>query len=101
MESDETLAKIKFVRSEGTNYYFDVETPLACEPTAVDCVVTDNQGNEYDLSALAKIDGNWNVMETTGGRETLQYFINVCRPINVGTGTEKDCPGKCCVQLLK
>ena len=92
MVDDEKLANVTFVRRDDKTYLFDVETPLACKPAPVDCVVTDSQGNEYDLSPLAKREGNWNVIDST--RTNLQYFINVCRPINVGTGVESKCPGK-------
>ena len=91
MPNEETIAKVTFVRKDDRLYLFDVETPLACKPAPVDCVVTDSAGKEYDLSALAKHDGNWNVMETTTGRTNMQYFINVCRPVNVGSGV--NCPG--------
>ena len=90
---NEEMAEVTFVGKDGKSYLFDVDTPLACKPAPVDCVVTDNVGKEYDLSSLAKHDGNWNVMETTAGRTNMQYYINVCRPINTGTGEAKDCPG--------
>ena len=92
MVDEEQLANVTFVRRDDKTYLFDVETPLVCKPAPVDCVVTDSQGNEYDLSPLAKHDGNWNVIDSA--RTNIQYFINVCRPINVGTGAESNCPGK-------
>ena len=84
---------IKFVRKDGNTYLFDVETPLACQPNSVDCVVTDNIGNEYDLSALSIMERNWIISDTRTERSDLQYIINVCRPINIGTGIEKNCIG--------
>ncbi len=84
---------IKFVRKDDNTYLFDVETPLACQPNSVDCVVTDNIGNEYDLSALSIMERNWIISDTRTERSDLQYIINVCRPINIGTGIEKNCIG--------
>ncbi len=84
---------IRFVKQDNKKLLFDVHTALACAPRAVDCVVTDDLGVEYDLSTLARVDGNWNVLETATGRSDLRYFINVCRPVNIGTGVEANCPG--------
>ncbi|XP_022089875.1 cation-independent mannose-6-phosphate receptor-like [Acanthaster planci] len=84
--------KPTFVRQEGYAYIFNFETPLACLPESVDCLVSDGQGNQYDLSSLAKDSGNWEAVDTRPGTQ-MSYYINVCRPVNsLGTDTQF-CPG--------
>ncbi|XP_038048004.1 cation-independent mannose-6-phosphate receptor-like [Patiria miniata] len=84
--------KPTFHRQEGNTYIFNFETPLACLPESVDCLVSDDKGNQYDLSSLAKDDGNWEAVDTRP-KMTMSYYINVCRPVNsLGTDTQF-CPG--------
>ena len=70
-----------------------IETALACHPQPVDCVVTDNQGREYDLSPLARVESNWAAVDTK--HHDLKYYISVCRPLKPVTGAT--CHGKCLV----
>ena len=84
-----------FVRTELTNtrHIFNFETPLACQPESVDCLVSDSRGNQYDLSPLAKDSGNWEAVDTRTTGSTMSYHINVCRPINKGDPATSSCPG--------
>ena len=58
------------------------------------------EGNQYDLSPLAKDVGNWEAVDTRDGQEHLSYHINVCRPVNAlnanGSSDSEtvQCPGK-------
>lgn len=61
--------------------HFNFDTPLACLPDSVDCLVSDSAGNQYDLSSLAKEDGNWEAVDTRDGNEHISYHINVCKPL--------------------
>ncbi|XP_071800837.1 cation-independent mannose-6-phosphate receptor-like [Asterias amurensis] len=79
-----------FHRRENNNYIFNFETPLACLPESVDCLVSDDTGNQYDLSPLAKDDGNWEAVDMQSG---VKYYINVCRPVNSVTSETHFCPG--------
>ena len=79
-----------FERIEEDKYYFKFPTALACKPQFVDCVTQDSKGNQYDLSALARIH-DWMVPDPRPGHSDLSYHINVCRPINTVTGSS--CPG--------
>ncbi|XP_063954249.1 cation-independent mannose-6-phosphate receptor-like [Lytechinus pictus] len=82
-----------FVRKEGSRYIFNFETPLACLPESVDCLISDRNGNQYDLSPLAKDSGNWEAVDTRPNFHGLSYHINVCRPINKGDPATSSCPG--------
>ena len=79
-----------FHRRENNNYIFNFETPLACLPESVDCLVSDDTGNQYDLSPLAKDDGNWEAVDMQSG---VKYYINVCRLVNSVTSETHFCPG--------
>ena len=79
-----------FREKDEMTYIFDFSTSLACQPEPVDCHAIDNQGNEYDLSGLAKSDGNYMVPDPE--RSTLKYYINLCQPLNPQAETNK-CPG--------
>ena len=82
-----------FVRQEVSRYIFNFETPLACLPESVDCLISDMNGNQYDLSPLAKDAGNWEAVDTRPNYKGLSYHINVCRPINKGDPATSSCPG--------
>ncbi|XP_064627541.1 cation-independent mannose-6-phosphate receptor-like [Lineus longissimus] len=88
---DKPLGDVKFLKKEGTTYLFQFDTSLACAPQAVDCIVSDQYGYQYDLSTLSKVDSSWMVPDSRSGHSDLQYYINVCRPINSIPGT--NCPG--------
>ncbi|XP_072178244.1 cation-independent mannose-6-phosphate receptor-like [Diadema setosum] len=91
--ASQTEPQPTFVRQEGERFIFQVETPLACLPESVDCLVSDAHGNQYDLSPLAKDTGNWEAVDTRPGFDTLSYHINICRPVNKGDTTASSCPG--------
>ncbi|XP_036361842.1 cation-independent mannose-6-phosphate receptor isoform X1 [Octopus sinensis] len=75
------LGIVSLVRTTESSYIFQFDTPLACPPQTVDCVVQDRLGNQYDLSRLTKQNGNW---ELPVG--SMKYIINICSPINDYTG---------------
>ncbi|XP_070567815.1 cation-independent mannose-6-phosphate receptor-like [Ptychodera flava] len=87
------IGEPKFVRKEENRYLFDFETSLACLPESVDCLVSDMQGNQYDLSPLVRENDNWEAVDTRVGYDHLQYHINVCRPLNIPANGEYSCPG--------
>ena len=72
------LGNPEFLRKDPTAYIFTFKTPLACSPAAVDCLVQDHAGNQYDLRPLYKSSG-WTAFDVT---KKNSYFINVCRAIN-------------------
>ncbi|XP_033118003.1 cation-independent mannose-6-phosphate receptor-like [Anneissia japonica] len=80
-----------FLRNDGSKWLFNFETPYACLPQAVDCLIADSHGNEYDLTPLAKEDGNWEVVDTRENKRHLRYHINICRPLN--NNADYNCPG--------
>ncbi|XP_077977392.1 cation-independent mannose-6-phosphate receptor-like [Glandiceps talaboti] len=90
---DITLGEPKFVRTEDNTYFFEFETALACSPEAVDCLVSDMHGNQYDLSPLARDTGNWEAVDTRDGYGHLRYHINVCKQLNVADNEDYTCPG--------
>ena len=58
-----------------------------------DCVCSqDDKGQQYDLTPLAKLTGNWVVVDTRDGHSDIHYHINVCRPVN--PTDDFVCPGK-------
>ncbi len=73
--------QLTFVENDNSGYVFRYDTALACPPALVPCQAISN-GQEYDLSALARTDGNWHVLDTRPGHDDLEYYINICRPIN-------------------
>jgi hypothetical protein len=60
-----------FERIEEDKYYFKFPTALACKPQFVDCVTQDSKGNQYDLSALARIH-DWMVPDPRPGHSVIQ-----------------------------
>lgn len=73
---------------------FAVATELACaEPRSmVECVAVADDGETYDLSELAKHDGNWVVVdEREGGK--YAYELNVCRAVNYVKENHGGCAG--------
>lgn len=89
--ADVEIGEPKFVRQDGQSYHFSFETPLACPPQPVDCVVQDDHGNQYDLSRLTRVGSNWSVVDDRLGHKDLTYYINVCAP--VGGGGVDSCKG--------
>ncbi|XP_076467139.1 cation-independent mannose-6-phosphate receptor-like [Babylonia areolata] len=82
---------ITFVSQRGHTYQFRLETPVSCPLHPIDCIVQDRKGNQYDLTPLAKVTGNYDVADSRPSHRDLHYLINVCRPINEVAGTS--CPG--------
>ncbi|XP_013417456.1 cation-independent mannose-6-phosphate receptor [Lingula anatina] len=80
-----------FSKQEGHKYIFTFHTSLACPPEPVECSVYDHYGNMYDLNPLSKTTGNWQAIDTEEGDTNGVYYINVCRPINMVSGSS--CPG--------
>ncbi|KAJ0026800.1 hypothetical protein NQD34_017800 [Periophthalmus magnuspinnatus] len=68
---------------------FEFATPLVCVPAPVSCRISDSEGNEYDLSHLARDneDSPWIPIDADGGK-SRKFYINVCRPLP----SVKDCP---------
>ena len=88
-DTSKDIGQPKFSRKEGMTYIFTFPTAQACAPSPVECMVTDTEGNEYDLSSLVR--SNYWQTEDAENKDT-KYFINVCRPVNnVPNG---ECPGK-------
>lgn len=83
---------IAFDRAEPFETVFRVQTALACAPQPVDCTVQDNFGRQFDLSPLARKEGNWVVIDSRESHKDLRYHINVCRPVN--PTIEMTCPGQ-------
>ncbi|GFN80696.1 cation-independent mannose-6-phosphate receptor-like protein, partial [Plakobranchus ocellatus] len=75
----------------GMSVTFKVLTALACAPQPVSCIAIGENGTKFDLSDLAREDGNWEVIDSRGTHADLHYYINVCRPVNPSTAVT--CPG--------
>lgn len=71
---------------------FTLQTALACGPEPVDCLATDQKGQQYDLSVLSKTEDNWEVVDARMGHGDLKYYINVCHQLNPVLGAS--CPGE-------
>lgn len=87
-----TLKMVQEDLSAATNLHdvlFEFATALACVPAPVSCRTSDSEGNEYDLSHLARDndDSPWIPIDTDGVK-SRRFYINVCRPLP----TVKDCP---------
>ncbi|XP_078412852.1 cation-independent mannose-6-phosphate receptor [Cetorhinus maximus] len=87
--------KLKFLREKiGTtarfhDTYFEFYTALACFPAPVNCLVLDAEGNEYDLSDLARDRDPWIAIDTAEDRKKRTFYLNVCKPLPPING----CPG--------
>lgn len=60
---------------------FEFVTALACVPAPVSCRTSDSEGNEYDLSQLARDDESAWIPTYTDGVKSHKFYINVCRPL--------------------
>ncbi|XP_013094789.2 cation-independent mannose-6-phosphate receptor-like [Biomphalaria glabrata] len=85
------VAKITFVHKTSLTTTFKVDTSLACPPQPVNCVVMDAKGQQFDLTPLARVTGNWVVIDIRPDHTDLRYHINVCRPVN--PTPDMTCPG--------
>ena len=63
-----------------------------------DLSIQDNLGQQYDLTPLARSQGNWVVLDTRATHTDLHYYINVCRPVN--PAENMTCPGNLTVTLI-
>ena len=88
----ETPPAITFTSQVRETDLFRLEAPVSCSPRAVDCVVQDRQGRQYDLTPLAKLTGSYSVQDSRLSYGDLHYLINVCRPIDEPAGSS--CPGQ-------
>ncbi|XP_072299395.1 cation-independent mannose-6-phosphate receptor [Eucyclogobius newberryi] len=89
-----TLKLVQEYLSSNSNHtvhdaLFEFATPLACVPAPVSCRISDSEGNEYDLSHLARDtdDSPWIPIDTDGVK-SRKFYINVCRTLP----PVKDCP---------
>ena len=74
-------------------YIFTWKTKLACAALEeTECVVSDKDGNIYDLSSLSLPDGDYDIRPDT----TTKYLLNVCRS-HVTPFSEAACPEKAAV----
>ncbi|KAG7509424.1 cation-independent mannose-6-phosphate receptor [Solea senegalensis] len=75
---------------------FEFSTALACVPSPVDCLITDPHGNEYDLSHLARDEGDspWIAIDTDSVK-SRSFYINVCKPLPPVTGCPVGLLGSC------
>eukprot|EP00045_Choanoeca_perplexa_P017738 m.264172 g.264172 ORF g.264172 m.264172 type:complete len:2358 (+) comp17619_c0_seq2:153-7226(+) len=63
------------------------ETACASETPEVECVAFDDDFNEYDLSSLVNVKGNWIVPEIIDGQATANVFeLNICRGLAQSIG---------------
>ncbi|XP_074663133.1 cation-independent mannose-6-phosphate receptor-like, partial [Tubulanus polymorphus] len=90
-DKDVPLGKPRFIKKSNYVYEFEFVTSLACSPAPVDCTVTDQFGDEYDLKALSKRTDNWIIPDNRPSHTDLRYEINICRPVNPHQGS--NCPG--------
>ncbi|XP_051868030.1 cation-independent mannose-6-phosphate receptor [Pristis pectinata] len=87
--------RLTFLREEiGTMAHvhdtiFEFYTSLACFPAPVVCLVSDAEGNEYDLSELAKDKDPWIAVDTAEDGKKRTFYLNVCKPLPPVDG----CPG--------
>ncbi|XP_058516485.1 cation-independent mannose-6-phosphate receptor isoform X4 [Ochotona princeps] len=94
----------EYQEEDNSTYNFRWYTSYACPEEPLECVVTDPFTlDQYDLSSLAKAegnsaggggggirDGNWYALDNSGERGTWKkYYINVCRPLNPVLGCDR------------
>ncbi|XP_047625757.1 cation-independent mannose-6-phosphate receptor [Phacochoerus africanus] len=79
------------------NTFFDFETALACVPSPVDCLVTDPEGNEYDLSGLSRVKKPWTAVDTTSDGRKRTFYLSVCNPLPYIPGCLGSMVGSCLV----
>uniref|UniRef100_H2YHR6 MRH domain-containing protein n=1 Tax=Ciona savignyi TaxID=51511 RepID=H2YHR6_CIOSA len=77
---------------DGDFVRFDFPTSLVCQPEQVDCVVTDDLGNQYDLTPLSNPDHPWDVLDEDNSR---RFFLSVCRPLPPVPGCSGGGNGAC------
>ncbi|XP_037376580.1 cation-independent mannose-6-phosphate receptor isoform X2 [Talpa occidentalis] len=77
--------------------YFEFETALACVPSPVDCQVTDDAGNEYDLSGLSKVRKPWVAVDTSPEGRRRTFYLSVCTPLPYIPGCHSSAVGSCLV----
>ncbi|CAK8672502.1 unnamed protein product [Clavelina lepadiformis] len=71
---------------------FDFPTSLACQPQAVNCLVSDEFGNEYDLSPLSNPDHPWSVVDEANSNN---FHLSVCKPLSSESGCSGGLIGAC------
>ncbi|TRY58197.1 hypothetical protein DNTS_017408 [Danionella cerebrum] len=74
------------------NVFFELATPLACEPAPVDCQVT---GREYDLGDLSVEEKPYVPLDTSDQARFQRFYINVCKPLPRVPGCPAGSLGAC------
>ncbi|XP_060061207.1 cation-independent mannose-6-phosphate receptor isoform X2 [Erinaceus europaeus] len=77
--------------------YFEFETALACVPSPVDCQVTDDAGNEYDLSGLSQVRKPWTAVDMSVEGKKRTFYLSVCKPLPYISGCHSSAVGSCLV----
>nr|CAB3255509.1 cation-independent mannose-6-phosphate receptor [Phallusia mammillata] len=81
----------------GSNYVlFDFQTSLACQPHPVDCLVTDDFGNQFDLTPLSESIKPWTFVDD----HHRSFYLSVCRPLPPVDGCTGSGFGACFVEQL-
>ncbi|KAM6915608.1 cation-independent mannose-6-phosphate receptor [Xenentodon cancila] len=85
--------KPEFQVEDKYTYNFRWYTSYACPERPHECLVTDpNTLDQYDLSSLSRSTsrGNWVAMDLSDTLNRKKYYINICRPINLVSGCDRD-----------
>lgn len=78
------LGPVFVKETDNCQYIFSWATRLACPPYKVGaCAVTGDDGNNYDLSGLSRVNDNYVYTDTVKNK---RYIINVCRSLISQTG---------------
>nr|CAD7570619.1 unnamed protein product [Timema californicum] len=86
-------------KDDRCNFYFVWNTALACTPSKeVECIITDDKGEVYDLTSLSLSSSNH--MNIDRGRKH-KFFINVCHSVVFGYGSMCAYNAGVCMEDLK
>ncbi|KAM4632802.1 LOW QUALITY PROTEIN: cation-independent mannose-6-phosphate receptor [Polymixia lowei] len=91
-DRDAGAGKPEFQVEDSYTYNFRWYTSYACPERPHECVVTDpNTLEQYDLSSLSRSSSsrNWQAMDLSDPNNLRKYYINVCRPIVMVTGCDR------------
>ena len=93
LNTGDSKPHIFFLHQDDDEYLFQMDTPVACSPPPVNCVLHNAMGQVFDLSPLAKQDGNYDVADLHADGLDFHYLINVCYPVIVPARLASSCPG--------
>nr|CAD7256732.1 unnamed protein product [Timema shepardi] len=96
---EQGVGQFTIAKDDRCNFYFVWNTALACTPSKeVECIITDDKGEVYDLTSLSLSSSNH--MNIDRGRKH-KFFINVCHSVVFGYGSMCAYNAGVCMEDLK